>query len=162
MKKNVLILMLSIVVIAVGLTAGCAKEDAGAAPENAVTEQNNVTSNEVIDAYMTSVKEQSDAIKTSLEQDILTQTDMNIKSMELSELWDGAVNYLLDELKNRLSEEEFAKLQNDQLVWEAEKEKAVQEAGQGFEGGSFYSYIVNSKAAEVTEERALELYEMLK
>ena len=44
----------------------------------------------------------------------------------------------------------------------AERDKATAEAGAEFEGGSFYSFIVNTEAARITEERVLELYEMLK
>ena len=47
-------------------------------------------------------------------------------------------------------------------MWIAEKEKAVEEAGKEVEGGSMYSLVVNMKAAELTEERVYELYELLK
>lgn len=157
MKKTVLILLLAIVI----LVSGCVNEDIIANQGNTATEQNNIISNEEIDAYLASVKEQANTLKTSLEQEELTQTDMNLKSMELSELWDNALNYLIDALKTRLSEDEFAKLQDEQLTWAAEKEKAVEEAGQGFEGGSFYALIVNMEAASITEARVLELYELL-
>lgn len=163
MKKIVLFLTLALVILAAGFAAGCANDvpDANVNQEN-IAEQNTAVSNEAIDGYLASVKAQSDAINTSFENDPLTQTEMNLKSMELSELWDGAMNYLIDELKNRLSEDEYSKLQNDQLTWIAEREKAIAEAGAEFEGGSFYSFIVNTEAASITEERVNELYEMLK
>lgn len=154
MKKIVFLLMLALVI----LTTGCANTN----QENTVTEQNNVVSNEAIDEYLASVRAQSDAINTSFENDPLTQTELNMKAMELSELWDGALNYMIDALKTRLSEDEFAKLQNDQLEWTANKDKAVAEAGAEFEGGSFYSFVVNTEAASLTETRVNELYEMLK
>lgn len=164
MKKIVLVLMLALVILTAGFAAGCLNEapDANVNQENAVTEQNNAVSNEAIDEYLASVKAQSDAINTSFENDPLTQTEMNLKSMELAELWDGALNYMIDALKTRLSEDEFSKLQDDQLTWIAERDKAIAEAGAEFEGGSFYSFIVNTEAASITEERVLELYEMLK
>lgn len=164
MKKTVLFLMLALVILTAGFAAGCANEapDANVNQESTAAEQNNTLSIEAIDEYLASVKAQSDAINTSFENDPLTQTELNLKAMELSELWDGAMNYLLDELKNRMSEDEFSKLQDDQLVWAADKDKAVAEAGAEFEGGSFYSFIVNTEAARITEERVLELYEMLK
>jgi len=164
MKKTVLFLMLSLVILTAGFAAGCANEapDANVNQESTATEQNNTLSIEAIDEYLASVKAQSDAINTSFENDPLTQTELNLKSMELSELWDGAMNYLLDELENRLPEDEYSKLQNDQLAWIAERDRAIAEAGAEFEGGSFYSFIVNTEAARITEERVLELYEMLK
>lgn len=156
--------MLALVILTAGFATGCADEapDANVNQENTVTEQNNTVSNEAIDEYLASVKAQSDAINTSFENDPLTQTEMNLKSMELAELWDGAMSYMLDALETRLSEDEFAKLEADQLVWAAEKDKTVAAAGAEFEGGSLYSFIVNTEAASLTEKRVDELYEMFK
>ena len=108
------------------------------------------------------VEEQSQAIKDFLEKEAVTQLDMNEKSKELYELWDGALNELWGILKTNLSEDEFAKLLDEQRAWIVEKEQAVEEAGQEFEGGSLYPLIVNSEAARITEDRVYELYEMLK
>ncbi len=156
--------MLALVVLMAGFATGCVNEasDANINQENTAADQNNTVSNEAIDEYLASVKAQSDAINTSFENDPLTQTELNIKSMELAELWDGALNYMIDALKTRLSEDEFSKLQDDQIVWDTEKDKAVAAAGAEFEGGSFYSFIVNTEAASITEKRVNELYEMLK
>ncbi len=162
MKKTILVLMLAIVVLAAGFSSGCANKEADVNQENTAAEQNNAVSNEEIDRYMESVKQQSDSIKYFIENEAMTQMDLNTKSMELAELWDGAMDYLMAELKNRLPDDEFSKLQNDQLAWEEKRDNAVKEAGKEFEGGSIYSFIVNSEAASITEERALELYEMLK
>lgn len=184
MKKIFLILIMA----SMFLTTGCAKEeektpeslpttedtyvnDSGSIPtentrqENTETELNDLPTADMEmkwDDYIASVKEQSDSIKTSLEQEVLTQADMNEKSRELYELWDDALNYLWGELKNCLSEEEFAKLLAEQRIWITEKEKAVEEAGKEFEGGSMYALVVNGEAAKITEERAYELYELLK
>lgn len=138
MKKNILILLMIITLF------GCTsvKDD--------------------INAYMVNVEEQSNSIKKFLEYDALTQLDMNMKSQELYEIWDDALNYLLGELKNKLSEEEFAKLQDEQNIWSEEKEKAIDESKKEVEGGSMYSLVVNSEAARITEKRVYELYELLK
>ncbi len=164
MKKIVLVLMLALVILTASFATGCANEapDANVNQENTATEQNNAVSNEVIDEYLASVKAQSDAINTSFENDPLTQTEMNMKAMELAELWDGALTYMIDALQTRLSEDEYSKLQDDQIAWAAEKDKAVAEAGAEFEGGSFYSFVVNTESASITEKRVNELYEMLK
>lgn len=159
MKKRVLILGLAIML----LVAGCVKTDAD--QENKVTEQNEVQnddSGDKMDEYMTSIKAQSDSIKDFLEHEAETQTDMNMKSQELYELWDGALNYVWGELKSNLSEEEFTKLLDEQRIWIEEKETVVKEAGKEFEGGSMYALVVNGEAASLTEERVYELYEILK
>lgn len=115
-----------------------------------------------LEEYLSSVREQSDTIKYSLANDPLTQTDLNLKSMELYELWDGALNYLWEILKNTLSEEEFEELLVDQRAWITAKESASEEAGKEMEGGSMYALVVNSIAASMTEERVYVLYELLK
>lgn len=115
-----------------------------------------------VEEYLTFVKEQSDAIKTSLEQEPLTQTDMNQKSEELRTLWDEALNHLLDEAKKILPKAEVAKLTAEQSTWEAEMKAAVEAAGKEVEGGSAYPLVVNSEAAKLTEERVCKLYELLK
>jgi len=112
--------------------------------------------------YIISIEEQSKSIKSFLEHDALTQTDMNMKSQELYELWDNALNFLWDELKVNLSQEDFEKLLDEQRIWIAEKEKMIQEAGNEVKGGSIYLLVVNSEAAQITEERVYELYEILK
>lgn len=117
---------------------------------------------DTLENYMVSIKEQSDNIKVYLENEAMTQTDMNIKSQELYKLWDDALNYLWSEVKNTVSEEEYTKLLEEQRLWIADKEKKVEEAGQKFEGGSIYPLIVNGEAAKLTEERVYELYELLK
>ena len=150
--------------------AGCAAEEAEVTQaaateeisETQYTEISDTEPAEDLDAYMESVREQSDAIKTSLNQDPLNQYELNEKSLELFELWDGALNHIWDALERRLPEDEFAKLQDEQITWIADKEKAVEEAGADFQGGSIYPLIVNGEAAAITEERVWELYELLK
>ena len=113
-------------------------------------------------AYMASVQEQSDALKTSMAEDPLSQYDLNVKSKELFDLWDGALNYLWAKLEERLPEEEFETLREQQRTWIADKEAAVEAAGADYQGGSLYALIVNTEAADLTEKRVLELYELLK
>jgi uncharacterized protein YecT (DUF1311 family) len=147
MKKNILMLIFLTIV----LLTGCGNNASNEASQNVE-----------LDDYILSIKEQSDIIKKALEQDTLTQTDMNIKSRELYELWDDALNYLWSELKSSLSEEEFAKLKEEQRIWIVKKEKTVEEVGKEFIGGTIYSLVVNTEAAKLTEERVYELYKLFK
>ena len=128
-----------------------------------VTEQNGFSSYEMnnpVDGMLDSVKNRGQEIRTTLEEDDLTQAEMNEKSLELYELWDGALNTLWTELKTKLSEEEFQQLLSEQRVWITEKEAAVQEAGKEVEGGSLYPMVVNMTGADFTEERVYELYDL--
>ena len=124
--------------------------------ENDTEAAQNVPSKEEIqdslNAYITSIKEQADAINASLENDILNQQEMNMKAEELYKLWDDALNHVWGVLKNSLPEEEFAQLLDGQRTWIDAKEKAVEEAGKEVEGGSMYPLVVNSEAARLTEE----------
>lgn len=112
--------------------------------------------------YMNFVKTQSDAIKASLENDPLTQNDMNLKSEELLTLWDAALETLLDEAAKVLPEDEMNALTAEQNAWRESTDKAVEAAGKEVEGGSMYPLVVNTNAAALTEERVYELYELLK
>jgi len=168
MKKG-LILILAVTC----LLSGCTKEENKLPQTPPVTEEEHMENNEEddtiqdddiegLDEYMASVKEQSDAIKHFLENDAMTQIDMNEKSGELYKLWDDALNHVWGELKAGFPEEEFEELLDEQRVWIEDKEKRVEEAGKEVEGGSIYALIVNSEAASITEERVYELYELLK
>lgn len=163
MKKKTLTILLMIGVLAFGMT-GCQNENPPVVSDDGdvVIEKDETEKGTEYESYMASIEEQSDSIKYSLENDPLTQTEMNEKSQELYELWDGALNYLWGELKNTLSEEEFEELRDVQRTWISEKEKSVEEAGKEFEGGSLYPTIVNGEAADITEKRVYELYELLK
>ena len=163
MRKSILIALLAVVF----LTSGCANKDAQVQQKPSTTEDGAVKDDASYDIsrledYMTSVEEQSSAIKSFLEYDAMTQDEMNEKSKELYDLWDEALNYLWGELKSNLSEEEFVKLQDEQRIWITEKEDALKEAGKEFEGGSIYALVVNSEGARITEERVYELYTLLK
>ena len=117
---------------------------------------------EELKAYMLETEEESNKIKESLENEMLNQTEMNLKSQELYALWDNTLNYFWEELKNNLPKEEFEKLKEEQLDWISDKERLVEEAGKEFAGGSIYSLIINSEAAGITEERVYVLYTLLK
>ena len=66
------------------------------------------------------------------------------------------------QLKEILSEEKFQSLLNEQRAWITEKERAVDEAGAEMAGGTMEPLLRNMKAAEYTEARVYELYELLK
>lgn len=160
MKKKIITTLLMISVFALGM-AGCQNDKTQETTNGMGTADEQGTGVDY-ESYITSIEEQSDGIKYALENEVVTQAEMNGKSQELYELWDGALNYLWGELKNVLSEEEFEELRDEQRLWIAQKEEAVENAGKEFEGGSLYPTIVNTEAAEITEKRVYELYELLK
>ena len=156
MKKTILILLLML------LLTGCAGDMQDAPQATPTPTQAVLAENDIYADYMADIEAQSDAMKKSLAEDDLTQFDLNMKSKELYDLWDGALNYLWGELKTTLPEDEFAALTQEQLQWIEDKERAVTEAGKLYEGGSIYALIVNSEATAITEARVYVLYGLLK
>lgn len=130
-----------------------------------VKEQNGFSSYVISDKIYDMVAEaerQDGIIRNSLAHDPLDQAEMNIKSADLYVIWDDLLNALWAEVKNSLSEDGFQALLEEQRSWIAEKEKAVEEAGEEFAGGTMQHMVMNLKAADLTKERVYELYELLK
>ncbi len=128
-----------------------------------VKEQNGFSSYDVgahVEADIESLAEWAKTLRDSLENENLTQADMNETSAELYATWDSALNLIWSELKEELPDDEFSKLLDEQRIWISDKEKAVAEAGAEYEGGSMYALVVNMEAANITEKRVYELYEI--
>ena len=100
-------------------------------------------------------------LKEILQGPQMTQTDMNITSGELYQVWDDTLNFVWGVLKEQLDGEDMQLLTDAQMDWIAAKEAAVKEAGAEVEGGSMYALVVNTKAAELTRARVYELAEYL-
>ena len=183
MKKLVLVMVMAMALVTVGCddkeriehvlpstkkTETYRQTEAETEPETAQTSEKeteskptNQISKEALSSYIRSIEEKSDAIKDYLENEAMSQNDLNVKAQELYELWDDALNYLWGEIRNVLTEAEFENLLDQQLTWIADKEKAVEEAGKEVEGGSMYPLVVNGEAAAITEERVYDFVELL-
>ena len=190
MKKSILIWLLVIAIVASGCAASnnsVSQTTAATTPvtteetatearvettEAPVTEQTDAATTEaetepaltddVPDDYLALVEEQSNLLKAALQQDTLKQSEMNMLSQQLYELWDGVLNDLWSKLQSSLPDEAFDKLLDEQIQWIEDKEAAIEEAGKDFEGGSLYPLITNGEAAAITEARVYELYELWK
>lgn len=190
MKKSIFVLLLAAAILAAGCTGRVsdalqataaatenttlaatadtqAEVETTAAPETTSPEETQAqqtepadTNNE-LDDYMASLEAKAADIKAALEQ-AQSQAEMNQKAYELYVLWDDALNDLWGKLQDSLPEDEFDQLLDEQIQWIEDKENAVEEAGKEVEGGSMYPLITNSKAAEITEERVYDFYELLK
>jgi uncharacterized protein YecT (DUF1311 family) len=128
-----------------------------------VKEQNGFSSYDTgahVEEDIALLEEWAKTLKDLLENEDLTQAEMNEASSELYATWDSALNILWNELKEELPDDEFSKLLDEQREWIKAKEDAVVKAGAEYEGGSMYSLVVNMEAADITEKRVNELYEM--
>jgi len=121
-----------------------------------------VTDADSLGGYLASIKERSDAIRSSLEHEELTQTDMNQKSKELRDLWESALDHLLEEAKKALPDAEQEQFAAEQSAWYTGMLTAVEAEGKAYEGGSLYPLVVNMEAARLMEDRVDQLYELLK
>lgn len=190
MKKSILLWLLAVAILAAGCTGRVsdaqqttaattenttaaatadtqAEVETTAAPETTSPEETQAQqtepedTNDELDEYMASLEAQAADIKAALEQ-AQSQSEMNQKAHELYVLWDDALNELWGKLQDSLPEDEFDELLDEQIQWIEDKENAVEEAGKEVEGGSMYPLITNTKAADITEERVYEFYELLK
>lgn len=113
--------------------------------------------------YVENTEKAAKELEDSLQNDSLSQGDVNEKSQELYEDWDDALNHIWYELKVKgvLTEDAMAKLLVEQRAWIKDKEAAVQEAGKEAEGGSLQPLLENTEAAKWTRERTYVLLNIL-
>lgn len=104
---------------------------------------------------------QAEEIAYRLENEALSQSELNQYSYEMYQIWDDMLNTLWSYLKDSLSEEEMNALTEEELVWIAEKESETAAAGAEFEGGTMQPYLENTTAAALTKERVYVLLDLL-
>ena len=152
-------------------TATEAPEDTAPAPTSATeaepqptqtAQQSKPPAEDEDHGYLSSLEAEAARLRAALEQEAMTQTDMNAISQELYELWDNALNDLWSKLENTMPQAQFEQLLEEQLDWIEAKEAAVTAAGSAAEGGSMAQLLMNLEAADWTEARVCELYGLLK
>ncbi|MCD7715109.1 MAG: DUF1311 domain-containing protein [Lachnospiraceae bacterium] len=104
---------------------------------------------------------QAEEIEYRLENEALSQSELNQYSYEMYQIWDDALNTLWGYLKDSLSEEEMDALTEEELVWIAEKENEAAAAGAEFEGGTMQPFLENTTAAAMTKDRVYVLLDLL-
>ena len=109
-----------------------------------------------IEREVSAAQAEADRLEEEL-QNAVTQADMNEISGQIYAVWDNALNTIWDILKENKDEESMETLTEEERYWIMRKETVVQEAGAEVEGGTLYSLVVNSKAADLTRKRVYEL-----
>ncbi len=104
-------------------------------------------------------EEKSAALVAELEGGDLPQTQLNITSGELFQIWDDVLNEIWAFLKDNLDTETMDELTKEEISWIADKEADVKKQGSGYEGGSLQPYIENMAAYQWTKDRVYELME---
>lgn len=115
-----------------------------------------------IEAELAEIEKQDSAIFDKIQKPGVTQTEMNMAANESYKLWDDELNSIWARLENKLSSSEMEELREAQRTWIADKESAIEIAGEECGGGSIQPLIEATKGAELTRERVYELAGLLK
>ncbi len=91
-----------------------------------------------------------------------TQYELNTESGIVCEKWDALLAEVNKYLEKELPESELIKLQDNELEWLSEKEKAINDAAEEWKGGSGEPMARNMAAIHCMEERFSYLISLLK
>lgn len=95
------------------------------------------------------------------EEDLYGQTtdsqSMKDAVAQVYEWWDDELNYVYQQLKQTLSDEEFQTLKEEELDWIAARDGEAEKVAEQWEGGSDQIIAVTEREIELTKERTYEL-----
>lgn len=115
-----------------------------------------------IEAELAEIEKQDSAIFDKIQKPGVTQSEMNMAANESYKLWDDELNSIWARLENKLSSSEMEELREAQRTWIADKESAIEIAGEECGGGSIQPSIEAMTGAELTRERVYKLAGLLK
>lgn len=101
-------------------------------------------------------------LEERLQKENLTQEEMNELSAELYKAWDDQLNITWKQMKQTLDADTMETIKKEQREWIKDRDRLIQEAGKGYEGGSIQQMIMNTEGAELTRERVYDLFEYLR
>lgn len=110
--------------------------------------------------YVSSVSDWAAEMENSISSGLLNQVELNEKSMELYNLWDGTLNVLWNDLKQTKDADTMDALTKEQRQWIELKEQEIAKAGEEVQGGTMQPLLENMKGAEMTKARVYELMEI--
>ena len=94
-------------------------------------------------------------------QKAMTQSDMNVESGNVYEMWDKLLNEIYQYIKSVMPYEKFSRLQKDERNWIKEKDSKIVQAAKEWEGGSGSPMAQNYAGLEATKERCYYLISLL-
>ncbi len=110
-----------------------------------------------IQSELAQIDAQASAIDTRLQNENLTQNQMNQLTAQVYKLWDDKLNSMWSYLSDTLDNSTMKTLKEEERNWLKKKDSLVKEAGQEAAGGSMQAMLENTKAAELTRDRVYEL-----
>lgn len=112
-------------------------------------------------ARLSDTEEQAALLEKQIQEDNLTQEELNSKSWDVYSLWDSLLNEIWKRLKDTQDAAKMEELTEKEREWISWKEQQISEAGKEFEGGSMESMVRAQKGAELTRKRVYELMEIV-
>ncbi len=157
--------------------AGCGKKEAGGDPasvkqetedqagdteENTSNTEDRTEKESAISDELAKVEKQAEEIEYKLQNESLTQFEMNKLSGELYTLWDDELNTIWKRLKETLDTDTMQKLTEEERQWIKDKDKQVESDGDTVGNGTARPMVEAMTGVELTKDRVYELTEYLK
>ena len=108
------------------------------------------------------VEDEAKELNKKLQNDTMSQMEMNQTSGQIYELWDGLLNRQWKRLKEMLPESEMNALKKEQKKWIRKKGKKLKKIEKENGGGTITPLEQNLAAAEMTEKRVRKLLKYFK
>ncbi len=112
----------------------------------------------ILNRYDESLARQKE-IDAQFENEFLNQSELNDLAYEEYAMWDSLLNSVWTYISDRLDEQSMDSLRSEQRQWIREKEKSMEDAVSGFEGGTMAPLVSYSTGAGITHSRVEELIE---
>lgn len=110
-----------------------------------------------IESEIISAESQAAPLDEQLDSGYLSQTEMNLTSYQVYQIWDVALNNIWGYLKETLDSDTMSALTKEEIDWINAKEAAIKESGKEAEGGTLQPLLENGTAARWTKARVYEL-----
>ena len=134
----------------------------GENPEHTEEESSQQSLSERIAMEISDAEEREEEMDKEIEkmqEEAVTQSEMNETAEEMYKLWDDTLNVVWGLLEANLNEADMEVLRKEEREWIAFKDAEVQAAGEENGGGSLQPLLEAMKAAELTKARVYELAE---
>lgn len=115
-----------------------------------------------IDDEIDKVLQKAKELEHKLDDENITENEMNLISYDLYKLWDDELNSMWKRMKEVVDPEEMKTVLKEQRKWIKEKEQKVKDAEEEVGGGSLLPFVKNQRAAEFTRIRVYELAKYLR
>ncbi|MGL5575968.1 MAG: lysozyme inhibitor LprI family protein [Sarcina sp.] len=90
-------------------------------------------------------------------EDGYSNPGMKLTASKVLTIWDDELNIMYQDLKSKISPDDFKKLQSEQIQWIKDRDAKSITAGKQFEGGTMEGLSIISSKASTTRDRCYEI-----